>query len=64
MIETFTEHPQFQQLKISPDGRYLAATVPVEGVNRLVFLDISNIDMPTQAGVLAPPSGESVAQVW
>ncbi len=62
-VEDFVAHPKYRNLQISPDGRHLAVIAPVDGINHLVFLDITDIDRPTQVGVLAAPRGEQVSSV-
>ena len=62
-VEDFVAHPKYRNLQISPDGRHLAVIAPVDGINHLVFLDITDIDRPTQVGVLAAPRGEQVSLV-
>ena len=62
-VEDFVAHAKYRNLQISPDGRHLAVIAPVEGINHLVVLDITNIDNPTQVGVLAAGGGEEVATI-
>ena len=38
-IEDFSRHPQYLDIKISPDGKHIAALVNREGVNALVFFE-------------------------
>ncbi len=62
-VEDFVAHPKYRNVQISPDGRHLAVIAPVDGINHLVFLDITDVDAPTQVSVLAAPRGEEVATV-
>ncbi len=62
-VEDFVAHPKYRTLQISPDGRHLAVIAPVDGINHLVFLDITDIDRPTQVSVLAAPRGEQVSSI-
>lgn len=39
-VEDFFRHPQFSNLRISPDGEYLAATAPINGRMNLVVMNI------------------------
>ena len=38
-VEDFSKHIQYHNIKISPDGKYLAALVNDNGLKRLVFLE-------------------------
>lgn len=38
-INDFSRHPEFYDVKISPDGKYLATLVNTEGRKTLAFLD-------------------------
>lgn len=38
-VNDFSRHPEFYDVKISPDGKYLAALVNTEGRKTLAFLD-------------------------
>jgi len=38
-IEDFSRHPQYLNIKISPDGKHIAALVNRDGVNALVFFE-------------------------
>ena len=38
-VSDFFKHAKYQDIKISPDGRYLAATVPVADETRLAVID-------------------------
>jgi dipeptidyl aminopeptidase/acylaminoacyl peptidase len=40
-VEDFWKRSSFSQVKISPDGRYLAATVPFEKLRALVVMDLA-----------------------
>jgi len=62
-VEDFMAHPKYRNLQISPDGQHLAVIAPVDGINHLVFLNISDVDRPEQVGVLQPPKGEEVATI-
>ena len=39
-VEDFWKRSSFRQVQISPDGRYLAATVPLENLTALVVMDL------------------------
>ena len=41
-VEDFWKRSSFRQVKISPDGRYLAATVPLENLTALVVMDLQS----------------------
>jgi dipeptidyl aminopeptidase/acylaminoacyl peptidase len=41
-VEDFWKRSSFRQVQISPDGRYLAATVPLENQTALVVMDINS----------------------
>jgi len=38
-IEDFSKHAQYHNIKISPDGKHLAALINDNGLKRLVFLE-------------------------
>ncbi|WP_019029706.1 alpha/beta hydrolase family protein [Colwellia piezophila] len=38
-VEDFSRHAQYHNVKISPDGKHLAALATVDGAKRLVFLE-------------------------
>lgn len=38
-VEDFSRHPQYLDVKISPDGKHIAALVNREGINALVFFE-------------------------
>ena len=40
-VEDFWKRSSFREVKISPDGRYLAATVPLENLTALVVMDLT-----------------------
>lgn len=40
-VEDFWKRSSFREVKISPDGRYLAATVPLEKLTALVVMDLT-----------------------
>jgi hypothetical protein len=64
-VEDFVAFPKYRNLQISPDGRHLAVIAPVEGVNHLVFLDITDIDNPVRVGLLpAPRDAEIASAMW
>jgi len=60
---TFTDlarHVQYQQVKISPDGHYLAATTVVDGKPLLALVDLTK-----QNGVMIKPrEGNQVIDFW
>ena len=43
-VDAYTRADSFEQIKISPDGRHIAATVPLENGERtaLVVMDLDN----------------------
>lgn len=41
-VEDFWQNSSFRQIKISPDGRYIAATVPLENSTALVVMDLAS----------------------
>lgn len=59
-IADFARHEQYQSVKISPDGQYLAATAVVNGQ---VVLELVNLaDMRPRA--LRPREGDDIADYW
>jgi dienelactone hydrolase len=42
-IRDFARHPGFKALKLSPDGTYIAATVPREGETGLAFIRLADM---------------------
>ncbi|MFS8064458.1 MAG: S9 family peptidase, partial [Luteimonas sp.] len=42
-IEAFTQHAQYSEARISPNGKYLAMTVDEQGRNLLVVLNLSDM---------------------
>jgi dipeptidyl aminopeptidase/acylaminoacyl peptidase len=42
-IEAFTQHAQYSEAKISPNGKYLAMTVDEQGQNLLVVLNLGDM---------------------
>ncbi|WP_266181165.1 alpha/beta hydrolase family protein [Dyella humicola] len=53
-------HVQYSQVKISDDGRYLAATTVVDGKPLLALIDLTN----HKGGVIHPREGNQVADFW
>jgi dipeptidyl aminopeptidase/acylaminoacyl peptidase len=41
-VEDFFRNSSFRQVKISPDGKHLAATVPLENLTALVVMDLAS----------------------
>ncbi len=62
-VEDFVAFPKYRNLQISPDGRHLAVIAPVEGLNHLVFLDITDIDNPVRVGLLAATGDQEISSV-
>ena len=59
-ITDFARHEQYQSVKISPNGEYLAATAVVNGQ---VVLELVNMaDMRPRA--LSPREGDDIAEYW
>ncbi len=58
-LEQLMRHSEFEELSISPDGRYLAATVPEDEQTGVVILDISNLDRPEITGQFRLSRNES-----
>ena len=52
--------PQYADMKISPDGRHIAALVPVNGRQNLAIIEVS----PRSARPLTSMSGRDVVQFW
>lgn len=44
-LENFSRHLEYYDMKISPDGKYLAASVNVDGDKSLVFLDAKTYEV-------------------
>jgi len=61
-LEQFTRHDEYGEIKIAPDGAFLAATAGKYGRARLVFLDLK--DRKLVSGVQAPPNFEIVDFEW
>ncbi|GIU03752.1 hypothetical protein TUM4261_02090 [Shewanella sp. c952] len=38
-VEEFSKHPQFYDVKICPDGKYIAVLINTEGRKTLAFLE-------------------------
>lgn len=48
----FFKHPLYRSVKISPDGKYLAATVPEENRTRLAIIKLADMSISTAFNVL------------
>jgi dipeptidyl aminopeptidase/acylaminoacyl peptidase len=48
----FFKHPLYRSVKISPDGKYLAATIPEENRTRLAVIKLSDMSFSTAFNVL------------
>ena len=59
-IEDFLARPRFVALKISPDGRHFAATVPQEGRTSLVILARDNLAVTARVDV---QSGQHISAI-
>ena len=58
--EDFATFPKYNDVQISPDGKYLAVTVDVEGKNSLVFLDSKTYQVVSRSSF---PKREEVGDV-
>lgn len=63
VLEDLMRHAQFEELLISPDGRYLAATAPEDGQTGVVILDISDMTQPQLAGQFRLSRNESATNL-
>jgi dipeptidyl aminopeptidase/acylaminoacyl peptidase len=59
--ENFFKKPEFSQLTLSPNGKYLAALRPVEGHKKLVIIDVVN---KTSALVAGSPQYDVQGVAW
>ncbi len=59
--EDFFKKPEFSQLALSPNGKYLAALRPVDGHKKLVIIDMVN---KSSAVVAGSPDYDVVATAW
>lgn len=62
-MEHLVRLPDFGSVSLSPDGRYLAATTPLDGKDYLVVLDINDPAKPETVYQMKPQDGESVVGV-
>jgi dipeptidyl aminopeptidase/acylaminoacyl peptidase len=44
-VEDFSKHPDYYNIKISPDGKHYAALADLNGIRQLVFLDAKTYDV-------------------
>ncbi len=64
-LEDLMRHSEFEELSISPDGRYLAATVPEDEQTGVVILDISDVNNPEITGQFRLSRNESATGlIW
>lgn len=61
-IEYFTRSDDFGQLKISPDGAFLAATTGGPPLSALVFIDVAQMQL--SGGIRAPVGDEIIDFHW
>jgi dipeptidyl aminopeptidase/acylaminoacyl peptidase len=61
-IADLARHPEYRDVKISPDGAYLAATAVVRGQTVLALLHLGASDK--QGNVLTPREGNDVIDFW
>lgn len=59
--ENFFKKPEFSQLTLSPNGKYLAALRPVDGRKKLVIIDVVN---KTSAVVAGSPTYDVQGVSW
>lgn len=59
-LADLARHPQYQQVKISPDGKYLAATAVVKGQTVLALIRLAD----KQGKLVRPREGDDVTQFW
>ncbi|MCG8436356.1 MAG: hypothetical protein MJA83_20250, partial [Gammaproteobacteria bacterium] len=52
-LTDFTKHSTFSDVKISPDGRFFAATTPVDGKDNLVVIDRKTMQPTMNLGLRA-----------
>jgi dipeptidyl aminopeptidase/acylaminoacyl peptidase len=62
-IEEFVAHPKYRDLQISPNGRHYAAIAPVEGHNKLIFLEIMSDGRIKPGVIFSAPQYEEIAAV-
>ena len=62
-LEDLMRHAEFEELSISPDGRYLAATVPEDEQTGVVILDISDVSRPDITGQFRLSRNESATNL-
>jgi acetyl esterase/lipase len=55
-------HDQYKDVKISPDGKYLAATAVVKGQTVLALINLSN--MKAGSKIVSPREGNVVIDFW
>lgn len=46
-VSDFARHPKYETIKLSPDGRYLAASVPVADEKRLAIINLEGMALET-----------------
>ncbi|GLS83553.1 alpha/beta hydrolase family protein [Paraferrimonas haliotis] len=49
-VEDFSRHPEFYDVKISPDGKYLAVLINTDGRKTLAFLDSKTFEVQSSIG--------------
>lgn len=59
-LADLARHDQYQRVKISPDGRYLAATSVVHGKPLLTLIDLTT----HRGGNITPREGNQVVDFW
>ncbi len=59
-LADFARHAQFKDAKVSPDGKYLAATAVVDGNVVLSMIDLAN----SSALTVRPRNGDDVFEFW
>lgn len=59
-VEEFFKRPDYQQMRLSPNGKYLAAIVPLNGRNNLAVIDIDSKDRK----VVTDLSKLDISQFW
>jgi dipeptidyl aminopeptidase/acylaminoacyl peptidase len=60
-VEEFLKRDTFETMRISPDGNFIAATVPMEDRTRLVILNRSDLK---QTGFVTPPKNVHVTSFY
>ena len=61
-VEDFSRHPQYLDIKISPDGKHIAALVNREGVNALVFFETKTLKITNVYKIYINPANKHTSK--